>query len=186
LEALGYVTTWAPLAAGGRERRTSYRIADPYFRFFFRYVFPNRSRLERGRVAEVADEILADFDNLMGRAFEDCCREWVGRYADERRVGRFDELGSWWSRDGATEIDVVGVRRGRYAFLGSCKWRARVGVGVLDELHRAQAALGGAAMNARLALFARRGFDRALRERAGREGVELFTAADLFSSTAGR
>ena len=88
LEELGYVTGWAPLSADGPEpRRTSYRIADPYFGFFFRYVFPNRSRLERGRVDEVAHEVLADLDNVMGRAFEDACRTWVGRYADERRSG---------------------------------------------------------------------------------------------------
>ena len=180
LEELGYVTTWKPLAPGGRERRASYRIADPYFRFFFRYVFPNRSRLDRGRTAEVAAEVLADLDNLMGRAFEDCCRTWVGRYADEHSVGASEELGSWWSRDGQVEIDVVGVAKGRCTFLGSCKWAHRAGVQVLDELREAQASLGGKAMTARLAIFARSGFDAALRRRAEEEDVLLVTAADLF------
>jgi uncharacterized protein len=180
LEQLGYVTTWRPLAPGGRDRRASYRIADPYFRFFFRYVFPNRSRLERGRVDEVAAEVLADLDNLMGRAFEDCCRTWVGRYADEQAVGASEELGSWWSRDGQVEIDVVGVAKGRCTFLGSCKWARRAGVQMLDELHEAQAALGGKATTAQLAIFARGGFDAALRRRAAEESVLLVTAADLF------
>jgi AAA+ ATPase superfamily predicted ATPase len=180
LEQLGYVTAWRPLAPGGRGRHASYRIADPYFRFFFRYVFPNRSRLDRGRTAEVAREVLADLDNLMGRAFEDCCRTWVGRYADEEAVGRSEELGSWWSRDGRVEIDVVGVAKGRCTFLGSCKWARRIGVDVLDELREAQAALGGKAATARLALFARSGFDAPLRRRAADEGVLLVTAADLF------
>jgi len=181
LEQLGYVVPWRPLTATGRERRASYRIADPYFRFFFRYVFPNRSRLERGRVREVAEEILADFDNLMGRAFEDCCRTWAGRYAAEAQVGRSDELGSWWSRDGRFEIDVVGTRKGRYTLLGSCKWSRRpLAAHVLDDLHEAQAALGGAAAGARLAIFGRVGFDAALRRRAAKHDVLLVTAADLF------
>jgi AAA+ ATPase superfamily predicted ATPase len=180
LEQLGYVTTWKPLTPGGRERRATYRIADPYFRFFFRCVFPNRSRLDRGRVDEVADEVLVDLDNLMGRAFEDCCRTWVGRYADERAVGANEELGSWWSRDGRVEIDVVGVAKGRCTFLGSCKWSRRVGVHVLEELRDAQATLGGKAATARLAIFARSGFDAALRRRAAEEDVLLVTAADLF------
>ena len=180
LEELGYVVPWRPLAATGRERRASYRIADPYFRCFFRYVFPNRSRLERGRVGEVADEILADFDDLMGRTFEDCCRTWVGRYAEEAQVGRSDELGSWWSRDGQVEIDVVGTRKGRYAFLGTCKWGRTADEQVLDELHEAQAALGGKAARAQLAVFARVGFSAALRRRAAQEDVLLVTAADLF------
>ena len=181
LEELGYVTAWTPLAAGGRERRASYRIADPYFRFFFRYVFPNRSRLERGRVDDVAHEVMADLDNLMGRAFEDCCRTWVGRYADEASVGRSEELGSWWSRDGQVEIDVVGVRKHRYSLLGSCKWRRTVDVDALEDLRDAQATLGGTAAAARLVLFARSGFTPALRKRADDEGVLLVTAADLFA-----
>jgi uncharacterized protein len=181
LEELGYVARWRPLTADGRERRTSYRIADPYFRFFFRYVLPNRSRLERGRVDEVAAEVLADFDNVMGRAFEDCCRDWVGRYADEAVVGRNDELGSWWTRDGSVEVDVVGVRKARYTLLGSCKWARTAGAQVLDDLHTAQAALGGKAARARLAIFARRNFSAELRRRAATEDVLLVTAADLFA-----
>ncbi|MDO8213401.1 ATP-binding protein [Conexibacter sp. CPCC 206217] len=182
LEELGYVTAWAPLSADGLEpRRTSYRIADPYFGFFFRYVFPNRSRLERGRVEEVAREVLADLDDVMGRAFEDACRTWAGRYAQEDEVGRSDELGSWWSRDGSVEIDVVGTRKGRYSLLGSCKWRRTVGSDVLDALHDAQASLGGKAARARLALFARRGFTPELSARAADEQVLLVTAADLFA-----
>jgi hypothetical protein len=73
------------------------------------------------------------------------------------------------------------VRKGRYSLLGSCKWRRTVGVEVLDDLHEAQARLGGKAMGARLALFARRGFSAELRERAAAENVLLATAADLFA-----
>jgi hypothetical protein len=181
LQDLGYVAPWSPLGADGRERRSSYRIADPYFRFFFRYVFPNRSRLERGRVAEVAAEIEADFDNVMGRAFEDACRHWVGVYAPEARVGRIEELGSWWSRDGQVEIDLVGVGKHRYRFLGSSKWRRTVGARELATLREARATLGGSAATARLALFARDGFDERVVERAEEEDVLLVTARDLFA-----
>ena len=75
------------------------------------YVFPRRSRLERGRVDEVYAEIDRDLDTFMGAAFEECSRAWLGAYAGASRVGELDEIGSWMSRDGRTEIDVVGVRR---------------------------------------------------------------------------
>ncbi len=55
LEDLGYVAPRYPLAADGIEDRSSYQIADPYFRFWFRYVANNRSRLESGRIEEVRD-----------------------------------------------------------------------------------------------------------------------------------
>lgn len=181
LEDLGYVTARYPLAAGGREDRSSYQISDPYFRFWFRYVANNRSRLERGRVPEVLADVLGDLDNVMGWAFEQCCRRWAGAYAAESVVGAPEEIGSWWSRDGRTEIDVVGVRRHRYVLVGSCKWRRIADVDVLADLHRQQEALGRKAARAQVAIFAREGFTDALREQADDDGVLLVSAADLFA-----
>jgi uncharacterized protein len=63
LEELGYVERRAPLDRGGFvEKRSSYRLRDPFFRFWFRYVWPNRTRLERGRLDELAAKIDTDFD----------------------------------------------------------------------------------------------------------------------------
>lgn len=180
LEDLGYLTSRFPLAASGPEQRISYQISDPYFRFWFRYIAGNRSRLERGRVEEVLEEILADLDNVMGWAFEQCCRHWVGAYADEASVGAPQQIGSWWSRDGQTEVDVVGVRSHRYVLVGSCKWRRTADLDVLADLRDQQEALGPKATRARLAIFAREGFTKRLRERAAAEDVLLVTAADLF------
>jgi AAA+ ATPase superfamily predicted ATPase len=181
LEDLGYVTPRSPLSADGYETRASYALSDPYFRFWFRYVANNRSRLERGRADEVLREILADFDNVMGWAFEECCRRWVGAYANDAAVGAPQEIGSWWSRDGRTEIDVVGVRKHRYVLVGSCKWRRVAGVDVLHDLREQQDALGPKAARARLVIFAREGFTEDLRGEAQVDEVLLVTAADLFA-----
>lgn len=180
LEDLGYIERRYPVTPDGSEQRPGYHIEDPFFRFWFRYVAGNRSRLERFRVAEVRDEILADMDNTMGWAFERCCRRWAAVYADEQVTGASREIGSWWSRDGQTEIDVVGTSRHRYALLGSCKWRRVVDVDVLDHLRDHQAMLGGHAAAARLIIFGRERFTTALRERADEERVRLVSAADLF------
>jgi uncharacterized protein len=181
LEELGYLELRAPLAPKERGRRSIYRISDPYFRFWFRYVFPNRSRLDQGRVDEVLAEVLGDLDNYMGPAFEDCCRQWVGAYADEDSVGANREVGAWWSRDGQVEIDIVGLRKTRYGLLGSVKWSREVSEAQLDDLRRQRRKLGSAGASARLALFARESFSTSLRRRAKEEGVLLVTAADLFA-----
>lgn len=181
LEDLGYVTERRALGPGGPEGRASYQIADPFFRFWFRYVAGNRSRLDRGRVDEVLDELVADLDNHMGWAFEQCCRQWAATYANEALLGNPREIGAWWSRDGATEIDVVGVRDHRYVLVGSCKWRRSADVDVLADLRRQQEALGPKAARARLVLFARERFGARLRAAARAEDVLLVTAADLFA-----
>lgn len=180
LEDLGYISPRAPLARDRKIERSIYEISDPYFRFWFRYILRNRSRLESGRVDEVYDEIAADLDNVMGPAFEQCCRAWVERYASEELTGAPHEIGSWWSRKGDVEIDVVGVRKHRYVLVGSCKWRREADTDVLGGLLEQQHALGLTAKNAKLLVFAREGFTEKMRERAGDEDVELLTAADLF------
>lgn len=180
LEDLGYAARVEPLQPGERGRGRAYwKIRDPYFRFWFRYVLPNRSRLAMGRIGEVAAEIHSDLPTFVGPVFEDCCREWVGRYSSLGDGAL--KVASWWSRRNDVEIDVAAVGKSRYLLLGSCKWRRRpVGEDVLDELYEARASLGPAAARARLAIFARAGFSPALLARATAENVRLVEAAELF------
>lgn len=153
-------------------------------RFVFRFVFSNKSRLARGRIDEVADEIRRDLPTFLGPIFEDCCREWIGRYSD--LGGDSIDVGSWWSRKSETEIDVVTRTKKGYGLLGSCKWtRSAVKPDVLDELQRAPAVLGPSASKARLVLFSRSEFSAALRARAKDEGVTLVNADHLFDAPVG-
>lgn len=179
LVELGYLEARSPLSPQGPEqRRTSYRLADPFFRFWFRFVFPNRSPLERGRVKEVLRIVERDLDAYMGLAFEDCCREWVGRFGGET-LPMSQQLGNWWSRDGQTEIDVVGTSRGRYDLLASCKWSASAPASALEQLLEQRDSLPRAG-RAKLAIFAR-GFSKSLRRRAEEEDVALIGVGQLLA-----
>jgi uncharacterized protein len=180
LRDLGYVEQREPIALKPERARAYWRIRDPYVRFWFRYVFPNRSRLERELVDDVAREVTADLSTFVGHVFEDCCRWWVGRRSPF--AADSVEVGAWWSRKGDAEIDVVAVGRDHHLLLGSCKWREReVGEDVLDQLYAHRALLGPKAARARLALFARRAFSAVVRARAQQEDILLVTAADLFA-----
>lgn len=180
LRELGYVERAEPLEPRRKGGARGYwRIADPYFRFWFRFVLPNRSRLARGRVKEVLAEIRRDLPTYVGPAFEDCCREWVGRYSSLGEDAL--ELGSWWSRRSDIEVDLVTITKTGYGVLGSCKWSTRpVGAAVLDGLQEARGRLGKPAAGAELALFARAGFGDLVRSRAEAERVTLVEAKDLF------
>lgn len=180
LEGLGYIEKRLPVEVASKKPRSTYRIADPFFRFWFRYVFPNRSRLERGRADEFLKRIDADLDNFMGLVFEDCCRDWVGRYAPSGQFPNPESLGSWWSRDGQVAIDVVGTSKGRYDLLGSCKWSAGATATAIGKLVEHRDHLGAKAGKAQLVLFAR-GFKADAVARAEEEGVTLVRSADLFT-----
>ena len=180
LEELGYVTKMTPLEPGGKGASRAYwKISDPYFRFWFRYVLPNSSRLARGRIKEVAAEINSNLPTFTGPILEDICRDWVGSVSPLGASAH--EIGSWWSRKSNIEIDVVALDKESYTLLGACKWwKGPVGENVLDDLLDARAALGAKANSAELALFSKAGFNDKVTTRAQREGVHLITVDDLF------
>jgi uncharacterized protein len=181
LEELGYVERRAPLERGGFvERRSSYRLRDPFVRFWFRYVWPNRSRLERDRVSEVAAKIEADFDTFMGPAFEDICRTWLGTYATGPEAAGITEIGSWWHRTGSAEIDIVTLRGNKLGPLGSCKWDRAARPQALGNLLRDREALAGPNADADLLIFAR-GFSADLSQRAARERARLVAVDELYA-----
>lgn len=177
LAELGYVELREPLQPAGPRARGIWGIADPYFRFWFRYVFPNRSRLERGRVDEVYREIEADLDSYTGLVFEDVCRTWVARHAEGGPPA--DSVGLWWSRRADAEIDVVAMGGRDYRLLGSCKWARNAGTDAIEQLQTHRALLGPRAAQAELAVFAR-GFSQRARELASRTAVRLVTVDELF------
>ncbi len=182
LAALGYVRERTPVSPNARRRRGFWQIDDPFFRFWFRRVAPNRSRLDRGEAIDaVWDQVAADLDTYVGRAFEDVCRHWLARYSQIEEARTANAIGSWWSRDGRHEIDIACADRRQYTLFGSCKWSRRaVGEDALDALLASRDAAEGRTANARLAIFARRGFTPSLQRRAASEDVLLLNAADLF------
>jgi AAA+ ATPase superfamily predicted ATPase len=183
LAALGYVEERIPVTPGSRRRRGFWQISDPFFRFWFRRVAPNRSRLDRGDAIDaVWQEIDQDLNAYVGRIFEDVCRRWLTRYSTVQEARDTVSIGSWWSRNGRVEIDVACTDHDRYTLLGSCKWSKQlVDEDVLEALMSSRDAIDGRAEGARLALFARKGFTRALQRRAESEGVLLVTSDDLFT-----
>lgn len=176
LERLRYIEERRQVGGNGA---ALWEIADPFFSFWFRYVYPNRSRLQRGRVNEVAELITADLDNHMGGVFERVCRDWAARHSSAEEFSAANEIGAYWTRSHDVEIDVVARSRKRYLALGSCKWSARADTRVLDALEDARSKIRGAA-DASLFVFAR-GFHPALVKRAAEEGVKLVGADDLFA-----
>ena len=180
LQKLGYISKVDPLELRGKGRSRGYwKIGDPYFRFWFKYVLPNSSRLARGRIADVARFIEKQLATYVGDVFEDVCRDWVGRFSPLGASA--DEIGSWWNRKSDVEVDVVGVNKKGYTLLASSKWwKDPVGENVLDDLLEARALLGRQASQAELAIFGKVGFNDKLTERAKNEGVHLIVVDALF------
>lgn len=177
LEDLRYIELRETIAGNGS---ATYHIADPFFRFWFRYVYPNRSRLQLGAGVEtVYTDIMADLDNFIGPVFEQVCREWVMRYATPEQFPSCQKIGSYWTRTHNVEVDIVGMTKGRFEVLGSCKWSKHADAEDLDKLIASRDLIRGAG-TAPLYLFAR-GFHSSLLRRARNNEVKLISLADLFT-----
>ncbi|MCB0064068.1 MAG: ATP-binding protein, partial [Caldilineaceae bacterium] len=113
-----------------------YHIVDPYFQFWFRWVFPLQSRLDLGDQERVIEQyIRPEWSRFVAGTWEQLCREFlVPAGLDGRLPFIPEEVGKWWSH--AAEIDVVGVdRQNKRVLLGEARWQARpMGEKALNEL----------------------------------------------------
>ncbi|MFZ5909255.1 MAG: ATP-binding protein [Chloroflexota bacterium] len=117
-----------------KSRRGLYRLKDNYLRFWFKFVLPNRSQLERGAKEMVYEtRILPELDHFSALAFEQVCAQYFWRQAlnaglpfQPRQVGR------WWQANQEVDLVLLGEKQ---VLLAECKWSNRpVGEDILVSL----------------------------------------------------
>lgn len=186
LQEIGLIERVVPATARQphKYKRGLYRLQDHFFRFWFRYVYPNRSALESGHPEPVYREVMDSLDQFTGPVFEEIARAYVPTLHRQGRIPWTPErIGSWWDR--RDEIDVAAVNfREKKILLGECKWTTRpIGVDVLAGLRDKASRLRqqGPWQQVDLALFARAGFTPEVQSQAEVEGILL---VDLQTLTA--
>lgn len=114
-----------------RSRKGIYRISDNCFRFWYRFVFRNKTVIESGIDQEIADVLVWEgLPSYIGKpAFEEICRQYLVRKNKERALPFLATMfGVWWGPDPTlktnTDIDVVADNKSeRKILLCECKWR---------------------------------------------------------------
>ena len=139
LMEMDLVAREVPFGARRRaSKRTLYRIADPFLRFWFRCVEPHRSRLEARQLETVEQEIARETEHHVASVWEDIARESVpflpvhgGRWGAARR---------WWGADierRPLEIDLVAEDPDGRLLVGEVKWSSpRRGGDLFRELEQ--------------------------------------------------
>ncbi len=97
----------SPLFGKSKVRQVRYRITDPYFRFWLRFISPVQMQTlaeagQRERMVGIVDKALATY---LGRKLED----WFIRQTIES--GRWNLVGGCWDANGLNEIDLAAVNR---------------------------------------------------------------------------
>lgn len=120
-----------------KSRKGIYLIQDPFFRFWFRFVYPNLSYLEEDDIDFVwKEKIKPNFESFTSFVFEDICVQKIKRLNSENKLPfKAKSIGRWWDKEG--EIDAVALgEKGAFLFCEK-KWtKKKLGVKELIDLQR--------------------------------------------------
>ncbi len=117
-----------------KSRRGIYRLKDNFLRFWFRFVLPNHSQLERGAKEVVFDTAISpNLDAFTSTVFEQACRQYFWRNGlNGKLLFVPKQIGGWWQAN--EEIDIA-LLSDTHTMLVECKWSRRpVGVDILEQL----------------------------------------------------
>lgn len=132
LTGLGLLRREVPMGENpSTSRKGLYRIDDPFFSFWYRFVAPSVGAIEEGAGEAAGRQAIcgAALPTYVGTQFETVSRQWLVR---KNREGGLPFLassfGRWWGTDPQareeTDIDVIASDRASGAALfGECKWR---------------------------------------------------------------
>lgn len=92
-----------PLLAKNGSKTSKYEIHDHFLRFWFRFVYPYQSLVERNQLDMLRKYIGEQYTQFSGRSLE--------RYFQDKlfETGRYTDIGNWWNRSGKNEIDIVAI-----------------------------------------------------------------------------
>ena len=166
-------------------KKTIYSIADPFFRFWYRFVPSNMTPIASGRMEKIYDKaVRANLNDYMGLVFEKMCSDYLLYYAEDLNFQLID-IGQWWGTDSVlkkqVQIDLVGSTDNKNEYLiGSCKFRNEaIGVDELELLKR-YAAVFGKGKTYHYYIFSKGGFTEGLKTLADRGEVKLISLEDMY------
>lgn len=157
-----------PFGEKESSRKTIYGISDFMFRFWYRYVFANRTLIETGAQQAVWEKrIKPDYCSYMGLVFEKICMDYLNsRNARGELPILYTTIGRWWGTNATThgqeEIDLIAKDGNDYLF-GECKWRnEKLDISVLNDLKVKADAFSMNGKNSYYVLFSKSGFTEAV------------------------
>ena len=153
-----------------KSKRSVYRVADEFLRFWFRFIDPNRSGIEQAPELVLEERILPDLDSFTAKTFEDVCQEALWQLTrDSALEFTYGAIGRWWY--GEHEIDVVGLDdRTPAVIFGECKWTSTpVGEDLAERLREkaAEVRWKTGEREEEFVLFSKAGFEDGLRKQLG-------------------
>jgi uncharacterized protein len=164
-----------------KKSRGLYKLDNNYFKFYFRYIYPYISEIEKGQHPEVFESIIKNsLNHYLGDVFEDVCIEYlISKNKRKELPVKFLKIGRWWAKN--EEIDIVAFLNNNYIF-AECKWKnEKVSIDVLSELIRKSSlVVNQDGINKYYYIFSKSGFkDNLIKEKNKRNDLVLVDIKEL-------
>jgi AAA+ ATPase superfamily predicted ATPase len=187
LSALRLVEKHAPCGEPETSKKVLYYLTDQYFRFWYRYIFTNKSYYELLGPEDASLEIEENLNDFMGPAFETICMQYLKRQAKQRNLPFVPyQIGKWWGNNpvlhAQDDIDILAIsKKGDEAIFCECKFTNRpMPMEEYDDLLDAAKAFPQI-QKKHFMFISKNGFTEPVAERANKEGSILLTIADLYT-----
>ncbi len=186
LQTLRLIEKRVPCGEPENSRKSIYAFTDNFYRFWYRYIFSNKSYYDLLGAKDAAAEIMSGIPDYMGLAFEDICKEYLIKQAKLKKLPFVPAyIGKWWGNNPAVraqdDVDLLALDKKRsQGIFCECKFTNRpMPMEEYDDLLLASKAFPDS-MKKYFMFISKSGFTSPVKERAGKEGVVLLTVNDLF------
>lgn len=187
LEELEFIERRDPIFAHPDGKKGQYYVQDHFLRFYYRFLLPHLSKIDRGYLDAAVDAIVQDLRAFIGTyVFEELCREWTVAAGASGQLSFDPEVvGSYWQqyRGQGVQLDVVAAnRRLKKLLIGEAKWgKDSVSRSILADLIQRSQRMPQVAegWQVEYALFSREGFTEAAYDMAQESRVRLVTLSEM-------
>ena len=97
------ISRMKPVLAKPNSKITAYEISDQFLRFWFRFICPYQSLIERQQFVLIRQNIGKNYEQFSGRTLEQYFQ------AKTMETGIYTQVGNWWDRKGLNEIDMIAL-----------------------------------------------------------------------------
>lgn len=124
--AMGIVKKETPVAESS-VKKTIYRISDPIFRFWYRFMPEQFTNIICGQTQTAWLSIKSQMNDFMQDVFEDICRQYLANlHKSQKAPFDLSNMGRWWGYEPKTNrkisIDILATCQETSALFGCCRW----------------------------------------------------------------
>lgn len=174
------------------KKKVIYRIADNFFRFWYRFVPTNHMLIYSGRIKEAYEDCVGSYINsYMGLIFEDICKQYLLYYAKQLPI-QINDIGEWWGNNPVEkkemQLDIVAIgskknntKAGKNYIIGSCKFtNEKVSEKELDLIKHYASTFVKEKDKCYYIIFSKQGFTKELLEKEKKNEVQLIALNNMY------